>query len=185
MPQLSPTAAASRQIFIDAFCELYQDKPTEKVTVAELTRKAGFNRSTFYEYFTDVNDLLTQLEDEYIAHVREELTGLTSPEHIADAFIASFSALQERTKSYTPVLLSSKHVAKFTDRLKTSLMPVIHSQFNISEHETRNIYMLEFYLAGVIAVVSKWLQDGRETPVSEMGAIIRALTAEAIVNMKQ
>ena len=50
MSKLSPTASATREVFIDTFCELYRTKPVEKITVSEITRKAGYNRATFYDY---------------------------------------------------------------------------------------------------------------------------------------
>ena len=50
--------AKTKQIFVDVFCKLYTQKPFEKILVQEITNKAGYNRSTFYEYFSDMYDLL-------------------------------------------------------------------------------------------------------------------------------
>ena len=38
--------------------------PATKITVSQLTKKAGYNRSTFYAYFNNTDDLLKQLENE-------------------------------------------------------------------------------------------------------------------------
>ena len=50
-------------------CLLYSQKPLEKITVQEIARKAGFNRSTFYQYFLDVNDLLCDVENEFLKYI--------------------------------------------------------------------------------------------------------------------
>ena len=50
MVKLSPTASATRKAFIEAFCEIYKTKPVEKITVSELTRRAGYNRVTSVSY---------------------------------------------------------------------------------------------------------------------------------------
>ena len=55
---------ATRRRFTDRFCELYAEKPIDKITVRELAESLGYNRSTFYEYFTDIYALRDQLEDE-------------------------------------------------------------------------------------------------------------------------
>lgn len=42
----------TRQKFIEVFCELYSQKPIEKISVQEIANNSGYNRSTFYQYFT-------------------------------------------------------------------------------------------------------------------------------------
>lgn len=64
--------AATRNAFLDAFCTLYKRKPIEKITIQELTDKAGYNRSTFYQYFKDIYGLLTYIEDNVIMLIKEK-----------------------------------------------------------------------------------------------------------------
>ncbi|WP_277408818.1 TetR/AcrR family transcriptional regulator [Lacrimispora xylanisolvens] len=52
----------TRKNLADAFWQIYCEKRIEKITVKEITTKAGYNRSTFYEYYTDVYDVLEQIE---------------------------------------------------------------------------------------------------------------------------
>lgn len=40
------TADQTRQAFLEAFCLLYSKKPVERITVQEVAKKAGYNRST-------------------------------------------------------------------------------------------------------------------------------------------
>ena len=53
--------ATSRAI-MDAFWSLYRDLPIEKITVKAICEKAGCNRSTFYEYYTDSYSVLEAIE---------------------------------------------------------------------------------------------------------------------------
>lgn len=57
-----PTTA--RTCIVEAFLQLCQTLPCDKITVSQLTKKAGYNRSTFYAYFNNTDDLLKQLENE-------------------------------------------------------------------------------------------------------------------------
>ena len=50
-----PTA---RDCIVEAFLQLCQTLPCDKITVSQLTKKAGYNRSTFYAYFNNTDDLL-------------------------------------------------------------------------------------------------------------------------------
>lgn len=60
---------ATRQAFLEAFCILCNKKPVGKITIKEITAKAGYNRCTFYQYFHDVYDLLAYIEDEVIVRI--------------------------------------------------------------------------------------------------------------------
>ena len=42
--------AQTKQNIIDAFWALYCEKRIEKITVRDITNKAGYNRGTFYEF---------------------------------------------------------------------------------------------------------------------------------------
>lgn len=59
--------ARTRQKLIDSFWDICLDKGLDKVSVIAITKNTGCNRSTFYEYFTDVFGLLHQVEDEMIS----------------------------------------------------------------------------------------------------------------------
>ncbi|WP_339255351.1 TetR/AcrR family transcriptional regulator [Paenibacillus sp. FSL R5-0713] len=56
----------TRQKFIVVFCELYSQKPIEKISVQEIANNSGYNRSTFYQYFTDIYALLDAVENDLL-----------------------------------------------------------------------------------------------------------------------
>lgn len=60
---------------IDAFFSRYGDSSLRGVTVGGITEVAQVNRSTFYEYFQDVYDLVDQVEEELIGEVRQVASG--------------------------------------------------------------------------------------------------------------
>ena len=174
--------SATRKTFVDAFCSLYLHTPIEKITVQEIVRRAGYNRSTFYQYFRDVNDLLTYLEDEIIENIREKVDMNFDQIDFADSFICSFSSLHEETEKYVAMLLTNPDSTKFTQRVKTAMMPVLLRHFNISENDEKAVYVLEFYLAGVIAIASHWLAEGRKVPIIEVGRLIHTLLTEGVLS---
>ncbi|MEA4969816.1 MAG: TetR/AcrR family transcriptional regulator [Candidatus Pelethousia sp.] len=174
--------SATRKTFVDAFCSLYLHNPIEKITVQEIVRKAGYNRSTFYQYFKDATDLLVYLEDEIIGNIKQKVDANFDQIDFADSFICSFSGLQEETANYAAVLLANPSSTRFAQRAKTAMMPIILQHFNISENDEKAIYVLEFYLAGVISIATHWLRDGRKIPVSEVGRLIHTLLTEGVLS---
>ena len=66
-PQVTEQTRAN---LTQAFWSLYLEKPIEKITVREITDRAGYNRATFYLYYRDVYDLFDQLEEGVLSQVR-------------------------------------------------------------------------------------------------------------------
>ena len=48
--------AATRSAFVDAFISISESRPIEKITIQEIADKAGYNRTTFYQYFEDTEE---------------------------------------------------------------------------------------------------------------------------------
>jgi AcrR family transcriptional regulator len=181
MAKLSPTAATTRQNFIDAFCVLYKTRPVEKITVAELSRKAGYNRGTFYDYFVDVYDLLEQIEDELIELIGKRVAGTIESGQFASFLPTAFIDVQEQTRERTFALLASEQVTKFPVKLKRALMPVIMAAFHIPSDDTQVVYALDFYLSGIISLMTEWQKNGRELSVDELGTLVRTVLTEGVL----
>ena len=53
------------------FTELLKKKPIQEITVREICERTGINRSTFYNHYQDVYDLLEQIENEMLGELAE------------------------------------------------------------------------------------------------------------------
>jgi AcrR family transcriptional regulator len=176
--------AATQKAFIDAFCALYKANSDKKITIQELSKKAGYNRCTFYQYFNDVDDILTSLEDMVISYTSEHMAALITHYDFGDMFIESFVAMQTDAamSTYIKVLLGTSNSAKFALRLKAAMLPVFMERFHIPKNDLKSVYVLEFYLAGVISIGNRWLQNGHEIETEELGVLIRGLLTEGVLN---
>ena len=180
MANLSPTAEATRQTFIEIFCDIYKTKSVEKITVTELTQKAGYNRATFYEYFFDIYDLLEQIEDELIDLIGENIKKTISRENFVNIFIEAFIVMQKDTE-YPSILMMSEPSSNFPAKLKNELMPVILSALNISADNIKAVYALDFYLSGAISMIIGWQKNDMELSTNELGSLIHTILTEGVL----
>ena len=70
----------TRKHIVDSFLSLIPDKDWDKISVKELCAAADITRGTFYQYFTDIYDLMEQLETYLLDDISsryEELLRLT------------------------------------------------------------------------------------------------------------
>jgi len=174
---------ATKQAFIDSFCDLCKTTPIEKLTIHELTRKAGYNRCTFYEYFNGVYDLLEYIENELLSRMKANLFETIKSVDDSEKFISSLINLQKGHEKYFDVLFSDSNNSKFAKRLKSVMFPAFMKQFNISGRDVQSRYVLEFHLSGLIAVMTNWIVNGRDIPMPQLGGVIRGILNEGILKM--
>ncbi|MCD8019506.1 MAG: TetR/AcrR family transcriptional regulator [Clostridiales bacterium] len=89
--------AKTRQKFVDALWELAEEKPIPKIAVSELAKRAGYNRSTFYEYFLDMDDLLSYVERYLLDDIKQKILRIMPEnESLEKLFPVIFAAIDEK-----------------------------------------------------------------------------------------
>ena len=161
----------TRRNLSQAFWELYREKPIEKITVREITDRAGYNRATFYLYFHDVYDLFNQMEDEILSRVRKLVAeGLLQEEEFdLSHYMGAIVVMAEQYDAYITVLLGEHGDPSFAARLKEIISPVLDRFILPAEGlsaQQREI-LLEFYLSGLLAAINTWLSESEQMPIDQ------------------
>lgn len=71
-------AEQTRAKIIDVFLELMAEKKWDKITVKEICGKAAITRGTFYQYFSDIYDLMEQIQDALLEDVTRRYNAISS-----------------------------------------------------------------------------------------------------------
>ncbi|MEX1249290.1 MAG: TetR/AcrR family transcriptional regulator [Acidimicrobiia bacterium] len=83
----------TRRAILDAARELIAEIGTAEVSLGELTAAAGIGRTTFYEYFSDRDDVIASLVEEELPGVIAELISAmpdgSTEERLADLVVAT------------------------------------------------------------------------------------------------
>lgn len=61
----------TKMVIQNAFIQLLNEKPINKITVMEICKIAGINRATFYKYYSDPFDWLEKIEKTIINNAME------------------------------------------------------------------------------------------------------------------
>lgn len=163
---------ATRKAIVDAFCLIAKDKPVEKITIQEITRRAGYNRCTFYQYFKDVYDLLDYTEDMVLSQVKENFEKNILREDFNRTFFDAFTRIQQEQAIYFNLLLSPAHHSHFTEKLLTRVMPIFMERFHMQKENPAAEYLCSIYFATVVAAISHWIQRGRSLPLEDLSELL-------------
>lgn len=164
--------AATKKTFIDAFCILSKKKSFEKITIQELSRKAGFNRCTFYQYFKDIYELIDRIENIIVTHVKENFRNNISPENFMQTFFDAFTKIHKEDAQYFDLLLSPAHRTKFVEKLMSEVVPIFKEKFNLPPENLNSDFLARIYLQTVLSSIEIWIDDGRKLPLQDLSKLL-------------
>jgi AcrR family transcriptional regulator len=162
----------TKQTLATAFCDLYTKKSIDKITIKEITVHAGYNRSTFYQYFTDVYDLLNYIEDDLLTAMKQswktDSGALLSPD------LGQLLLLFEDKEHYLRAVFGDYGSIHFLERLKREL-PLDEIRKLFPQEEKLLPYLLEFHIATSLSLFRVWLKNGKDIPADVLFELIHNL----------
>ena len=169
----------------EAFLELLGSKDFEFITVKEICKKAGVNRSTFYLHYENIGDLLAEsarhVNERFMQYFTQD-TGmfkkiselpLEELNLVTPAYLTPYLTYIRDNRALFGTVLRNYSVLQMDknwDDLNTYIINPILERFNVPESERE--YLLTFYVEGVFAVIKKWLAGGCEDSVERMAGVI-------------
>lgn len=176
------SSAETKEALKDAFIELYRVKPINKITIAELVGAANVNRSTFYSYFDDIYDLLSQVEQDFISYIQNTFPDILSGilnRNFNHHLTAIIDFYQKNHKEII-LFLVDKPNPKVIQTIKNyaqeyALNSVGLSPQNITLHQR---LIIEYIANAQLGLISWWLEKGKEYSVEELGHLITKLNLE-------
>lgn len=169
----------TRQKFIDAFWSLIQEKPISKIAVNEIARRAGYNRSTFYEYFLDIDEMLSYIEDKLLCEVRQTaLDAMPESSSMKDLFQTVFLAMND--KIY--LLMGPNGDSAFVAKLREELGPIIMKQLPVSADIPNFDYLSSFVNSAMFGLLQHWNKKGKDISAEKIFTMMQELVVNGVIN---
>ena len=169
----------TKAVLMDTFWQFYCKNDIRKISIRNITEKAGYNRSTFYQYFVDIYDLLGQIEDSLAEYIISNVTESLISETGSD-LIEQLARMYDLKGEYITVLLSKGGESKFAEKLKSSLSPIILNRFGIKNNKPQTDIMFEFAVSGMLSAITKWYSSGKPIPSEEIVSMLRMLLFKGV-----
>lgn len=175
-------SAQTRQNLMNAFWQIYREKRIEKITVREITAKAGYNRGTFYEYFVDVYDVLEQIEQSLLPGIADIPPILPIPT-VEGSPIDFFIDFYESGNEYYTVLLGENGDPSFAAKIKNNIKGELLSRIANNGIDTLELeYSLEYLLSAMIGVLTHWFKNGGNISRERLVALMYRLMSSEELN---
>ena len=170
-----------------ALISLLKKKSFEYITVSEICKTAGVNRSTFYLHYENIGDLLDEairyLLDDFLTYFSTDIQSialnlsdceLNELFFVSDKYLEPYlSYIKDHKEVFETVLVNEK-IFVFDDVYKRMYEHVFNPILNRFDYPSEiRAYIMMYYLKGVNAVITEWLKNGCCKTTEEILAIIK------------
>ncbi|MCC8182112.1 MAG: TetR/AcrR family transcriptional regulator, partial [Clostridiales bacterium] len=158
-----------------AFIRLMQEKPIHQISISELCRLAGMNRSTFYHHFGSQYDVLAELTDAFLADLEEKLRDVSSYDQEGvqrRVELCLDNAMQN--KELTLLLMRNAVGTDFAQRLFSlpKIEMLLNEKLSDVESEAERRARISFVTYGSYQLLQEWLNMPDPVSAQEETALI-------------
>lgn len=135
--------------------ELLETKRLDSITVGEICDKAGIHRTTFYNHFNDIYDLLYFCMEQMLKTF--ENAPASNSEQISDSII-------EFIKRYRRVLINlsdtvyRNEFAVTKKKIEVILIKLLNSNASQSKHKMPIPIIIKFCCGGLVELIYYWIE---------------------------
>ena len=181
----------TKMLIRKAFMDLLSKKPIHSISIKELCETASINRGTFYKHYTDLYDLLHQIEEEMLEDFQNALKSLFVSDSAevtpVDITTEIFRCLKENADICTVTLseYGDKTFALKLINLGREKCVQAYSQYFSSATPKQIEYFYAFVSAGCIGLLQKWLSEGMATDAGEIATMAQDIMLKGISWLNQ
>ena len=165
-----------------ALLSLLEKKDIEFISVTEIAKKAGVNRSTFYLHYENVYELLEEtlenLNKEFVGSfegdVSFEIKSAEDAFLITEEYLVPYLNFCKKNKRILKLVHQKPHVFQNEGAYKKMYDKIFYPAIShFLDDETQRMYNLEFFTQGVTGVVYKWIEQDCKTEIDDLIQIIK------------
>ncbi|MGN0594321.1 MAG: TetR/AcrR family transcriptional regulator C-terminal domain-containing protein [Hominimerdicola sp.] len=159
----------TKSALCDALKKLCEQKPFEKISIADITNECGLNRQSFYYHFQDKYELLSYI------YYNELFINITNGVNYDNWYVrlqGFLEKIQAEKDFYSNTLKSNE---KIFERYLFKSMHKLFSRFfyhaveNTKRHSEKAKVFADFYSHGFCGIIIDWATGGmKETPYNVM-----------------
>lgn len=161
-------------VLAESFKELALKQPIEKITIKEITDKAGVIRPTFYNHFQDKYELLEWIIS---TELLEPVEPLIRNGMVSEALVLLFTSIENEKEFYTRASrLEGQN--SFGSIARTCVERVLREVFSNSSAGKQPKYtwltperISQYYAQSMCYVVVAWIQSGMTISAKELAEI--------------
>ena len=181
----------SKDSLKNSLIELMQSKSVNNITVKELVIKADLNRSTFYNYYCDIPDMLKKLEEElyteFLYTIERHIYKCDKNIDISEGtheFIEDMCNVIKDNYDFCKCIFSKNGDLNFLfeEIIENHLRDQLKEKFDRKVDHLSYVY--SFFKSGYIGILKTWMKGGCKESTKEIADLTYNLLKGVINSLK-
>ena len=159
----------SKSILKRALVKLLKEKSLDRIGVSELCKTAGVNRSTFYAHYETVQELLDEIEEEFLSKI--PMLDISADEKQLISEINRYTSfIKEHPDAFLVLTRNNRITQKFYERWIQEQTVLTNDASGRIQEKIRLIGT--FMTCGVTEAYNRWLCDGEFLSCDDLAKFI-------------
>ena len=165
----------TKRVLRECLFNLLEEKSIDEITVKELTEAADVNRSTFYFYYNDINDMMMQIQNEIFEVFEESVMSkegkFITTEDFRD-YILRFLLFCKEYEKICKFVISNDPNNFLSKKIKKALLTKIPDSEKVFPEDEPKRYLACFGLSAMWETVIQWMYDGMKVEPEKMAQFL-------------
>lgn len=152
-----------------AFVALLETHKAEDITVGEICKEAGVNRTTFYSHYSCIGDLHTALKTDLFDSMRSVLLPADGISDDAEAYEMIVTALEaikchkSAHRNQIETMIDFDYLADLIESIRARYMPLMLQGQKLSPVQEEHFFI--FCKSGIVGIIRDWVKKDCVDPV--------------------
>jgi AcrR family transcriptional regulator len=185
LTNLTDRGLETERLLRDILVNLILENGYDRISIKDITEKAGIDRTTFYLHFKDKDDLYSRCRRSVIDELLELREGRSGP---WPGVLVTFEHMARNSELWL-ALFMTEGIASPEDGLRDyivrSMTPILEAQLGEEGIDPGLVVPLAHYLNGALRGLARWwLEAGRPIGADEIGRLFLELAARGITSLR-
>ncbi len=185
MDKKALTSEQTKKALKNSFLELCEKNGISGVTVGAITKKAGYNRCTFYNYYTDIPEMIAEIENSVLSEISERVSAqefqITNINDASQQFLSFFEAYGNTIY----VLLAKSGSSDFRNRFKESAFAIYRKALAGKLNAEQIEYLITYVSSAGLGLIEHWYETGKKCSTDDFLKMMQSLIGTGIMGYKQ
>ncbi len=172
----------------DALLSLLETKSINEISVTELTTLADVNRATFYFYYTDLIDMLTQIQNEtyhtFSQVVNESDSAITTIEGFT-AYAENLLVYCKEHESLVKFIINNDTNNQLYKQIQQLMIHNIPNSKDTFSLDNPARYSTNYILNAMVGIMIDWMGEGMKIPPHDLAEFCAHIYLNGLYKTKQ
>lgn len=160
----------TKKVLQQALLTVLQKKNIDKVTIKEICEEAKVNRGTFYLHYSIPNDLLMEIEQQFIEENMLIFSSYFKPGYETSYMADLFTGIL-RNKDLCRIIMGKNGNPRFIERIQNMIRPSVVDGWwrEFPKHKREDLdYVYDFIFSGSMRLILNWIEDNQSLSAEDL-----------------